>query len=104
MARLLTLGFAVVHAAVAIVAYEIGLQNDRRRHRAQRSPASPIGLMLGLYALGLISRRVSQNRRRSSHSALASVVTCYVAFGTPHQRLLVHTRRQQHDRDCRASC
>ena len=56
MARLLTLASAVVHAGVAIAVYEIGLQ--KAVVDAVLSIAGfSIGLLLGLYALGLISRR-----------------------------------------------
>lgn len=81
MARLLTVASAIVHAAVAIAVYEIGLQKSVVD--AVLSIAGfAIGLLLGLYALGLISRRVSQNTALVAFT-IGVVVTCYVAFATP---------------------
>jgi SSS family solute:Na+ symporter len=81
MARLLTVGSAVVHAAVAITVHEIGLQKSVVD--AVLSIAGfAVGLLLGLYALGLISKRVSQNTALVAFT-IGVVVTCYVAFATP---------------------
>ena len=81
MARLLTVASAIVHAAVAIAVYEIGLRKSVVD--AVLSIAGfAIGLLLGLYALGLISRRVSQNTALVAFT-IGVVVTCYVAFWTP---------------------
>jgi len=66
---------------VAIAVYEIGLRKSVVD--AVLSIAGfAIGLLLGLYALGLVSRRVSQNTALVAFT-IGVVVTCYVAFATP---------------------
>lgn len=80
VARWLTVASAVAHAAVAIAAYAIGV--ERAIVDIVLSIAGfSIGLLLGLYGLGLIAPKTSE------HVALAAfvvgaIVTCYVAFGT----------------------
>lgn len=81
MARLLTIASAIVHAAVAIVVYQIGLKMAIV-DTVLSIAGFAVGLLLGLYALGLISRRVSQNTALVAFT-VGVVVTCYVAFATP---------------------
>jgi SSS family transporter len=81
MARLLTVASAVVHAAVAIAVYEIGLRKSVV-DAVLGIAGFAIGLLLGLYALGLVSRRVSQKTALVAFT-IGVVVTCYVAFATP---------------------
>src|SRR6185369_7913472 len=80
-ARLLTVASAVVHAAVAIAVYEIGLRKSVV-DAVLGIAGFAIGLLLGLYALGLFSRRVSQDTALVAFT-IGVVVTCYVAFATP---------------------
>jgi SSS family solute:Na+ symporter len=80
MARLLTCASAVVHAAVAIAVYEIGLRKAIV-DTVLGIAGFAIGLLLGLYALGLISRRVSQGTALTAF-LVGVIVTCAVAFGT----------------------
>jgi SSS family solute:Na+ symporter len=81
MARLLTAASAIVHAGVAIAVYEIGLEKSVV-DTVLGIAGFAIGLLLGLYALGLMSRRVSQNTALTAFT-IGVVVTCYVAFKTP---------------------
>ncbi len=81
MARLLTLASAVVHAIVAIAVYEIGL-NKTVVDAVLSIAGFAIGLLLGLYALGIISQRVSE-RSALMAFVVGLIVTCYVAFWTP---------------------
>jgi SSS family transporter len=81
MARWLTIASAVVHAAVAIVVYEIGLKMAIV-DTVLSIAGFAVGLLLGLYALGLVSRRVSQTTALIAFM-VGVVVTCYVAFATP---------------------
>jgi SSS family solute:Na+ symporter len=81
IARLLTVASAIVHAGVAIAVYEIGLQKAIV-DTVLSIAGFAIGLLLGLYALGLISRRVSQNTALAAFF-VGVAVTCYVAFKTP---------------------
>jgi hypothetical protein len=80
MARLLTCASAVVHAAVAIAVYEIGLRRAIV-DTVLGIAGFAIGLLLGLYALGMISQRVSQGTALAAFVA-GVMVTCAVAFGT----------------------
>jgi len=80
-ARLLTIASAVVHAAVAIAVYEIGLQKSVV-DTVLSIAGFAVGLLLGLYALGLVSRRVSQTTALAAF-LIGVVATCYVAFKTP---------------------
>jgi solute:Na+ symporter, SSS family len=81
MARWLTIASAVVHAAVAIVVYEIGLKMAIV-DTVLSIAGFAVGLLLGLYALGLVSRRVTQTTALIAFM-VGVVVTCYVAFATP---------------------
>ena len=80
-ARLLTLASAAVHAGVAIVATQIN-KETAIVGKVLKIAGFSIGLLLGLYALGLMSRRISE-RTALIAFAVGVVVTCYVAFGTP---------------------
>jgi solute:Na+ symporter, SSS family len=80
MARLLTLASAVVHAAVAIVASQLNRQAAIVDSVLTIASFS-IGLLLGLYALGLMSRRVSEGTALAAFT-VGVIVTCYVAFKT----------------------
>jgi SSS family transporter len=81
MARWLTLASAVVHAAVAIAVYEIGLKMAVV-DTVLKIAGFAIGLLLGLYALGIISKRISE-RTALIAFVVGVIVTCYVAFATP---------------------
>jgi Na+/proline symporter len=79
-ARWLTLASAVVHALVAIVFYELSFQKaivDAVLNIA----GFAIGLLLGLYFLGLVSRRASEQTALIAF-VIGAVVTTYVAFKT----------------------
>src|SRR5205085_5032312 len=80
MARLLTVVSAILHAAVAIAVYEIGLKKAIV-DTVLGIAGFAVGLLLGLYALGMVSRRVSQRTALTAFVA-GVVVTCAVAFGT----------------------
>lgn len=80
LARLLTILFASVQAAVAVVAYERNL--ERSIVDAVLAVAGfSTGLVLGLYGLGLIAPRTSE-RVALAAFAVGTVVTCWAAFGT----------------------
>ncbi|HVT30068.1 MAG TPA: sodium:solute symporter [Lacipirellulaceae bacterium] len=81
MARMLTVVSALIHAAVAITVYEIGVKMTIVDTVLAIAGFS-IGLLLGLYALGLISRRVSE-RTALVAFCIGVAVTCIVAFATP---------------------
>jgi len=83
MARLLTVASAVVHAAVAIAVVEIGEIGMTKAvvDTVLTIAGFAIGLLLGLYALGLISKRTSE-RTALVAFMVGVVVTCFVAFGT----------------------
>ena len=78
IARCLTIVFAVIQAAVAIIAYAF-----------QHSVVDAVlgiagfstGLILGLYGLGLIGRRTTEPVALVAFSA-GTIATCVVAFGT----------------------
>ncbi len=84
MARILTVVSALIHAAVAITAYELGRLGLKMTivDTVLSIAGFAIGLLLGLYALGLISRRVSE-RTALIAFIVGVVVTCGVVFGTP---------------------
>ena len=100
LARVLTIVFAVVQAAVAIVAYKLAIE-DAIVDAVLRIAGFSTGLMLGLYALGLIcAAHVGAGCTGSvcrRHWQLRAVV----AFGTPLHRLLVYAGGQRHDCDRR---
>ncbi len=81
VSRLLTILFAALQCAVAIVAYR--MTEDLAIVDAVLSIAGfSIGLLLGLYGLGLISPRTSE-RVAIVAFVVGTVVTSYVAFMTP---------------------
>jgi SSS family transporter len=81
MARLLTLASAVVHAAVAIAVTQITKQ-QAVVDLVLKIAGFAIGLLLGLYALGLLSRRTTERTALISF-VLGTAFMCYVAFWTP---------------------
>jgi solute:Na+ symporter, SSS family len=81
MARLLTIVSALIHAAVAMTVYEMAVKMTVV-DTVLAIAGFAIGLLLGLYALGLISRRVSE-RTALVAFCVGVVVTCYVVFETP---------------------
>jgi SSS family transporter len=81
MARWLTLASAVLHAAVAIAVYEIGLKMAVV-DTVLKIAGFAVGLLLGLYALGILSRRVSEFTALIAF-VVGTAVTTYVAFMTP---------------------
>jgi len=81
MARLLTIASAIVHGAVAIAVYEIGLQKSVV-DAVLGIAGFAIGLLLGLYALGLFSRRITE-RTALIAFVLGTIIMCFVAFRTP---------------------
>jgi Na+/proline symporter len=80
VARWLTLASAVVHALVAIVAYEVSI-DSAIVDLVLKIAGFSIGLLLGLYALGLIWPQTSE-RTALIAFAVGAAVTCYVAFKT----------------------
>jgi SSS family solute:Na+ symporter len=80
VARLLTLASAAVHALVAIVAYELAFKSAIV-DTVLGIAGFAIGLLLGLYGLGLIWPRTSE-RTALIAFAVGAIVTSYVAFGT----------------------
>jgi SSS family solute:Na+ symporter len=81
MARLLTIASAVVHAGVAIGVTRI----DKQKAVVDlvlTIAGFAIGLLLGLYALGLFSRRITERTALISFG-LGTIIMCYVAFWTP---------------------
>jgi SSS family transporter len=81
LSRVLTIVFAGVQGAVAIVAYRIAIQ-EAIVDAVLKIAGFAIGLLLGLYGLGLISPRTSE-RVALAAFAVGTVVTCWVAFKTP---------------------
>ncbi len=81
LSRLLTLFFAAVQCAVAIVAYRLAMQ-EAIVHQVLKIAGFAIGLLLGLYGLGLIAPRTSE-RVALIAFAVGAIVTTSVAFGTP---------------------
>jgi hypothetical protein len=80
LSRLLTVLFAAVQCAVAIVAYRIAMQ-EAVVDQVLKIAGFAIGLLLGLYALGLMSPRTPE-RAALAAFAIGAVVTTWVAFGT----------------------
>ena len=80
MARLLTIASAVAHAAVAIVAYKMGVERAIVDIVLGIAGFS-IGLLLGLYGLGLIAPRTSQRVALAAFT-VGAIVTCGVARWT----------------------
>jgi SSS family solute:Na+ symporter len=81
LSRLLTLVFAVAQGGVALVAYWLVM--ERAIVDSVLAIAGfAIGLLLGLYGLGMIAPRTPQ-RVALAAFAVGTVVTTYVAFRTP---------------------
>ena len=81
MARLLTVASAIVHAAVAIAVYEIGMRS-RSSIPCSASPGSRSGYCLAYTHWDCFSPRVAEYGTRAPFT-IGVVVTCYVAFATP---------------------
>ena len=81
LSRLLTLFFAGVQCAVAIVAYQIAMQ-EAVVDQVLKIAGFAIGLLLGLYALGLLAPRTSEKVALAAFG-IGAVVTTWVAFATP---------------------
>jgi Na+/proline symporter len=80
MARILTIVFAVIQAAVAILAYELQLTASTINAVLGIAGFST-GLILGLYFLGLLAPQMPETIALIAFAA-GTVVTCWVAFGT----------------------
>jgi solute:Na+ symporter, SSS family len=78
VARWLTIISAVAHAAVAVVAYEIGIEMAIVDVVLGLAGFS-IGLLLGLYALGLITPRTSQQVALVAF-AVGATAMCYIVY------------------------
>ena len=81
MARILTIASAIVHAAVAIAVYEIGLQKSVV-DAVLGIAGFAVGLLLGLYALGLFSRRITEQTALIAF-LVGTVVMCCVWLFSP---------------------
>jgi Na+/proline symporter len=83
LARVLTIVFALIQSAVAIGAYMISLQEHEAIVDAVLKIAGfSIGLLLGLYGLGLIWQQTTERIALVAFLVGAFVTTC-VAFLTP---------------------
>jgi Na+/proline symporter len=80
LARILTLVFAVVQAAVALAAYALDATSAIIDSVLSIAGFST-GLILGLYFLGLLARKTSERVALVAFSA-GTIVTFIVAFGT----------------------
>ncbi|HEX2477380.1 MAG TPA: transporter [Lacipirellulaceae bacterium] len=80
LARTLTIIFAVVQAAVALVAYKMEL-TSATIDQVLGIASFSMGLILGLYFLGITAPRTSQPIAFAAFLA-GTIVTCCVAFGT----------------------
>jgi hypothetical protein len=80
LARVLTIFFAVVQAAVAIVAYRFDLATSTIDQVLSIASFS-MGLILGLYFLGIIVPRTSEPVAFVAF-LVGTIVTCGLAFGT----------------------
>jgi Na+(H+)/acetate symporter ActP len=81
LARILTIVFAVIQAAVAITAHKLALTTSTINSVLGIAGFST-GLILGLYFLALVVPNVSQTIALVAFSA-GTIVTCYAVFGTP---------------------
>ncbi len=81
MARILTIASAIVHAVVAIAVYEIGLQKAVV-DAVLGIAGFAVGLLLGLYALGLFSRRITEQTALIAF-ILGTIIMCCVWLFTP---------------------
>ncbi len=80
IARVLTIAFAVVQAAVAIVAYKFDL-NESTVNSVLGIAGFSTGLILGLYFLGLIVPNASEPVALAAFT-VGTAVTCFAVFGT----------------------
>jgi hypothetical protein len=80
MARILTIVFAVIQAAVAILAYELQLTASTINAVLGIAGFST-GLILGLYFLALLAPRMSEKIALISFAS-GTIITCWAAFGT----------------------
>jgi hypothetical protein len=82
LSRALTVLFACVQAGVAIGAHQLALQeNEAIVNAVLKIAGFAIGLLLGLYGLGLMSPGTSE-RVALAAFAVGTVVTSWLAFGT----------------------
>lgn len=81
IARALTIGFAVIQAAVAIVAYQFDL-NESTVNSVLGIAGFSTGLILGLYFLSMIVPKASEPVALAAFG-VGTFVTCYAAFFTP---------------------
>jgi SSS family transporter len=82
LSRILTLVFATVQGGVAVGASAIALEKEKAIVDAVLTIAGfAIGLLLGLYGLGLIAPRTSERVALAAFGA-GTAVTCYTAFWT----------------------
>ncbi len=79
-ARMLTVCFATVQTAVAIGAYRLAM-SDSIVNSVLKIAGFAIGLVLGLYGLGLLVPRATQSMALAAF-AVGATVTIYAAFGT----------------------
>jgi Na+/proline symporter len=80
IARILTIVFAVIQAAVALAAYRMELASTTIDQVLGIASFS-MGLILGLYFLGILAPRTSEPVAFAAFLA-GTIVTCFVAFGT----------------------
>ncbi|MEX0611301.1 MAG: hypothetical protein WD229_04200, partial [Pirellulales bacterium] len=81
LSRVLTLIFAAIQGGVAIAAYQVAIQHAIV-DAVLTIAGFAIGLLLGLYGLGLISPRTPEWVALTAFT-VGTAVTTYVAFGTP---------------------
>jgi Na+/proline symporter len=80
LSRWLTLLFAAVQCGVAIGAYALAIE-QAIVDAVLKIAGFAIGLLLGLYGLGLLAPRTSE-RVALAAFGVGTAVTCYTAFGT----------------------
>ena len=80
LARVLTIISAVIHAAVAIVAYKLD-QSGSTVTLVLKIAGFSTGLLLGLYGLGLMAPQTRETTAIASFF-VGTAFTCWVAFGT----------------------
>jgi SSS family transporter len=81
LARVLTIGFAIIQAVVAIIAYKLAIE-EAIVNTVLKIAGFAIGLLLGLYGLSLIWPRTSEPVALVAFG-VGAAVTFAVAFGTP---------------------
>jgi SSS family transporter len=80
LARMLTIVFALIQSVVAIVAYQLAIE-ESIVNAVLKIAGFAIGLLLGLYGLGLIWPRASEPVALAAFG-VGAAVTIAVAFGT----------------------